>query len=381
MASLTWLGHSAFLLESDERKSIYIDPFLNGNPKTPESLKQPERVDVIAVTHGHSDHVGDTVELSRAFPQAQVVCQVELKGWLGGQGALVADQLPGLNKGGTQDVGGVHFTLVNAFHSSSSNDLEYLGESCGIVIRLEGGRAIYFAGDTCVFGDMALIAPPLRSRLRRPADRRPLHYGAARGRRCARAAREPALHPLPLRDLPAPRRDARAAPGRGSERDGARPRARRDARSLRCAPSTYSIAACDLDARAVGRRDAVEVPRRRLGRPLGAPGRRRRRDAGLREPALRPRRARAARAGAGRRRRSSSGSPPRTTDATTASSASSTRAAAAPPSPAPRAWTGPAASTGDGFAAQGNILVSADDRRRARRVLRRLGAGGRWPSG
>src|SRR5580765_8836926 len=57
MASLTWLGHSAFLLESDERKNIYIDPFLSGNPKTPESLKQPEQVDVIAVTHGHSDHV------------------------------------------------------------------------------------------------------------------------------------------------------------------------------------------------------------------------------------------------------------------------------------------------------------------------------------
>jgi L-ascorbate metabolism protein UlaG (beta-lactamase superfamily) len=158
MAALTWFGHAAFLLESDAGKKIYVDPFLTGNPKTPENLKSPEDVDVIAVTHGHADHVGDAVELSRAFPQAQVVCQVELKSWLGGQGALVADQLPGLNKGGTQELDGIHFTLVNAFHSSSSNDLEYLGESCGIVIRLEGGRAIYFAGDTCVFGDMALIA-------------------------------------------------------------------------------------------------------------------------------------------------------------------------------------------------------------------------------
>ena len=157
MASLTWLGHSAFLLVSDEGKRIYVDPFLSGNPKTPESEKQPSAVDVIAVTHGHSDHVGDTVALSNAFPEAQIVCQVELKGWLGAQGANVGDQLPGLNKGGTQEIGGIHFTLVNAFHSSSSNDLEYLGEACGIVIRLEGGRAIYFAGDTCVFGDMELI--------------------------------------------------------------------------------------------------------------------------------------------------------------------------------------------------------------------------------
>jgi len=158
MASLTWLGHAAFLLESDEGKNIYVDPWLTGNPKTPENLKQPEQVDVIAVTHGHGDHVGDTVELSRAFPQAEVVCQVELKAWLEKQGALVGDQLPGLNKGGTQEVGGVHFTLVNAFHSSSADDGTYTGESCGLVIRLEGGRALYFAGDTCVFGDMALIA-------------------------------------------------------------------------------------------------------------------------------------------------------------------------------------------------------------------------------
>jgi L-ascorbate metabolism protein UlaG (beta-lactamase superfamily) len=158
MASLTWLGHAAFLIESDEGKNIYVDPWLSGNPKTPESLKRPEQVDVIAVTHGHGDHVGDTVELSRAFPQAEIVCQVELKGWLETKGALVGDQLPGLNKGGTQEVGGVHFTLVNAFHSSSADDGTYTGESCGLVIRLEGGRALYFAGDTCVFGDMALIA-------------------------------------------------------------------------------------------------------------------------------------------------------------------------------------------------------------------------------
>ena len=157
MASLTWLGHAAFLLVTDEGKHVYVDPFLTGNPKTPEKLKSPERVDVIAVTHGHSDHAGDTVAISRAFPEAQIVCQVELKGWLGAQGALTAEQLPGLNKGGTQEIDGIHFTLVNAFHSSSSDQGDYLGEACGIVIRLEGGRAVYFAGDTCAFGDMALI--------------------------------------------------------------------------------------------------------------------------------------------------------------------------------------------------------------------------------
>ena len=156
MATLTWLGHSAFLLNSDGGKRIYVDPFLTGNPKAPVTAKAPDRIDVIAITHGHSDHVGDAIELSKAFPDAQIVCQVELKSWLGRQGANVG-QMPGLNKGGSTEIDGIRFTLVNAFHSSSSDDGEYLGEACGIVVRLENGRVVYFAGDTCVFGDMQLI--------------------------------------------------------------------------------------------------------------------------------------------------------------------------------------------------------------------------------
>ena len=112
---------------------------------------------MIAVTHGHSDHAGETVGLSKAFPEAQIVAQVELKGWLGSKGANVSEQLPGLNKGGSQEIDGIRFTLTNAFHSSSSDAGEYLGEACGIVVRLESGKVVYFAGDTCVFGDMALI--------------------------------------------------------------------------------------------------------------------------------------------------------------------------------------------------------------------------------
>jgi L-ascorbate metabolism protein UlaG (beta-lactamase superfamily) len=157
LASLTWLGHAAFRLDTDGGKRIYVDPFLTHNPKTPEAEKQPERVDVIALTHGHGDHVGDTVELSQRFPDAEIVAIVELKGWLGKQGANVGE-LPGINKGGTQDVDGIRFTLVNAFHSSSSDGGDYLGEAAGLVVRLPDGPTVYFAGDTCVFGDMQLIA-------------------------------------------------------------------------------------------------------------------------------------------------------------------------------------------------------------------------------
>ena len=154
-ASLTWLGHAAFRIDTPGGKRVYVDPFLSGNPKCPESEQQPERVDVIAVTHGHGDHVGDTVELAKRF-SPEIVAQVELKGWLGAQGAPVGD-VPGPNKGGTVEAAGVKFTLVNAFHSSSSDDGDYTGESCGIVVTLEDGKKLYFAGDTCVFGDMQLI--------------------------------------------------------------------------------------------------------------------------------------------------------------------------------------------------------------------------------
>jgi L-ascorbate metabolism protein UlaG (beta-lactamase superfamily) len=154
-ASLTWLGHAAFRIDTPGGKRIYVDPFLSGNPKCPDDEKEPERIDVIAVTHGHGDHVGDTVELAKRF-SPEIVAQVELKGWLGAQGAPVGD-MPGPNKGGSVEAAGVRFTMTNAFHSSSSDDGAYTGESCGIVVTLEDGKKLYFAGDTCVFSDMQLI--------------------------------------------------------------------------------------------------------------------------------------------------------------------------------------------------------------------------------
>ena len=151
---VTWLGHASFRVDSPEGKRIYVDPFLNGNPKCPESELEPERVDVIALTHGHGDHVGDTVALGKKF-SPEIVALLELNGWLGKQGLDVPDMGP--NKGGTVEAGGVKFTLVNAFHSSASENGEYLGESNGLVLTFSNGTSIYFAGDTCVFSDMQLI--------------------------------------------------------------------------------------------------------------------------------------------------------------------------------------------------------------------------------
>src|SRR5919202_5545859 len=101
--SLTWLGHAAFRVDTPGGKRVYVDPFLE-NPKCPESEREPERADVIALTHGHSDHVGDTVAISQRL-HPEIVAPVELKAWLGQQGADVGE-MPGPNKGGTVEAAG-----------------------------------------------------------------------------------------------------------------------------------------------------------------------------------------------------------------------------------------------------------------------------------
>jgi L-ascorbate metabolism protein UlaG (beta-lactamase superfamily) len=152
--SLTWLGHASFRIDSPGGKRIYVDPWL-GNPKCPDSEKDPDRVDLIALTHGHGDHVGDTVDLWKKF-KPKVVALVELRGWLSGQG-IDEDMASGPNKGGTVDADGIKITLTDAKHSSSADDGTYLGEPAGIVMELENGTKLYFAGDTCAFMDMQLI--------------------------------------------------------------------------------------------------------------------------------------------------------------------------------------------------------------------------------
>jgi L-ascorbate metabolism protein UlaG (beta-lactamase superfamily) len=151
---LTWLGHASFRFDTPGGKRVYVDPFFD-NPLCPEEEKQPERVDVLALTHGHSDHVGNSIELINRFTPT-VVAQIELKNWLAAQGAEVGE-FPGINKGGTQDADGVRFTMTDARHSSSGSDGQYLGEAAGYVVEVENGTKIYFAGDTCVFMDMQLI--------------------------------------------------------------------------------------------------------------------------------------------------------------------------------------------------------------------------------
>ncbi len=154
---LTWLGHAAFRVQTPDGKIVLIDPWILTNPMCPEKDKKFDRIDTMLVTHGHFDHIADAVELGKKF-KPQVVGIFELCAWLESKGV---SSTSAMNKGGTQKVGEIEVTMVNAVHSCGIQDgdhIVYGGEACGYILRLPGGVTIYHAGDTAVFGDMKIIA-------------------------------------------------------------------------------------------------------------------------------------------------------------------------------------------------------------------------------
>jgi L-ascorbate metabolism protein UlaG (beta-lactamase superfamily) len=156
-ARLTWFGHATWLLETPGGRRVLIDPWFTGNPKAPED---PDlgTIDVILLTHGHSDHTADVLGVAAEKTPQAVIGMMELLAHFGGKGL---ENGVGMNKGGTTEAAGIRVTLTHAFHSSSleadDGSVVYTGEPAGLIITLENGSRIYHAGDTCVFGDMALI--------------------------------------------------------------------------------------------------------------------------------------------------------------------------------------------------------------------------------
>lgn len=157
---VTWLRHSTVLLDTPGGKRVLIDPWLTSNPATPAAFKDVAalaRLDVLLITHGHFDHMADAVAVAKAY-KPQVVAIFEIAEWLGAHGV---ENLQPMNLGGTIEVGGHKVTMTNAHHSSGISDADgkivYGGDPAGYVVEFENGRRIYHAGDTCVFGDMALI--------------------------------------------------------------------------------------------------------------------------------------------------------------------------------------------------------------------------------
>lgn len=156
MIGITWLGHGTFELVLEDGQTVVIDPWVNGNPSFPAGRDFP-RIDTLLVTHGHFDHIGDAIPLAKRF-RPQVISNFEICSWLESKGV---ENTSAMNKGGTQQAGALKVTMTDAKHSSGILDegkFVYGGEPAGYVLHLPDGRRAYFAGDTAVFGDMALIA-------------------------------------------------------------------------------------------------------------------------------------------------------------------------------------------------------------------------------
>jgi len=155
---ITWLGHSAFLLVTPSGTRILTDPWL-GSPSCPRSFAKPEALlplDLVLLSHGHSDHLGETIQVARAAG-APVVCIFEVGQFLSTRGL---QRIHDMGKGGTQEVAGVTITMTDAVHSGSVMDegsIIYLGGAAGFVLRQPAMPTIYFAGDTALFGDMKII--------------------------------------------------------------------------------------------------------------------------------------------------------------------------------------------------------------------------------
>ena len=153
---ITWLGHATFLVESPGGKKILLDPWVMNNPSTPANKKSFDKIDVMLCSHGHGDHIGDAVELAKKH-DSKIVGIYELCSWMQKKGVK---QIAPMNKGGTQKVADINVTMVHAHHSGAIEDggqAVYGGDPCGFVLEFENGIRIYHAGDTNVFGDMAII--------------------------------------------------------------------------------------------------------------------------------------------------------------------------------------------------------------------------------
>jgi len=156
MATLTWHGHSCFLIETDEGQRIMIDPWLDENPAADIKTKDVEALDFILVSHGHSDHFDDCIPLAKKTG-ATVISTYELVSFCQGKGVKNGH---GMNIGGAYVFDFGRVKLTPALHTGSiSGDDEgaHTTDCSGFLISLNGGQRIYHAGDTALIMDMQLL--------------------------------------------------------------------------------------------------------------------------------------------------------------------------------------------------------------------------------
>jgi L-ascorbate metabolism protein UlaG (beta-lactamase superfamily) len=147
---LTFYGHGTFGL-SVENYQIIIDPFFTGNPAT-ETKADDLSPDYLLITHGHGDHIGDAVEITKRTG-AKVIANAEIARWIADQGAETFPQ----HIGGGMNYPFGYVKLTQAIHGSSLPDGSYGGMPGGFLITIPSGEKIYFAGDTGLFAGMSLI--------------------------------------------------------------------------------------------------------------------------------------------------------------------------------------------------------------------------------
>jgi L-ascorbate metabolism protein UlaG (beta-lactamase superfamily) len=150
------MGHATVLYRSPGGRSVLVDAWVDTNPACPAASKDLKSLDLLLITHGHSDHFADTLALARRYGP-DIICNFEISLYLGGR---KVPKVHGINKGGTLSLHGIKATMVHAVHSSSIQEgdrLIHAGEPCGYILEFENGTRVYHAGDTGVFGDMKLI--------------------------------------------------------------------------------------------------------------------------------------------------------------------------------------------------------------------------------
>ena len=152
------VGLSMFRIEAPDGQVLLTDPWISGNPTTAEEHKTPDylrQIDALLVSHGHLDHANGVRDVAEVHPEVQVVCHFELGNVLLGEGVKNVHRL---NIGGSMNLGTSKISLVPAAHSSSYGaERIYVGPATGVIVELEGGYTIYYAGDTGLTAEMKFV--------------------------------------------------------------------------------------------------------------------------------------------------------------------------------------------------------------------------------